>query len=117
MRPTRGEVASVAFDATWVLGREEVRADVVGFYHTHPSGPPEPSDRDVKTMRAWASSFGKSLLCLLESEGQLAAYRFGNGQSDGLRLEHCELLPRGIVLVFDQCFAALDQICIQKAER
>ena len=37
-----GERTTVAFNATWVLRREERRGDVVGFYHTHPSGTGEP---------------------------------------------------------------------------
>jgi proteasome lid subunit RPN8/RPN11 len=84
-----------------VLGREESNGDVVGFYHTHPGGPPTPSQRDLKTMRAWAGSFGKPLLCLIESEGELAAYRFDDDESDGEILTACELLPRGIVVAFD----------------
>jgi proteasome lid subunit RPN8/RPN11 len=101
MRPTRGEPASVGFDADWALAREESKGDVVGFYHTHPSSSPEPSQRDLKTMRAWAGSFGKPLLCLIESDGQLAAYRFDDDQSDGVKITACELLPRGNVVAFD----------------
>jgi proteasome lid subunit RPN8/RPN11 len=101
MRPVRGEPTSVAFDAQWVLHREETKGDVVGFLHTHPSGSPTPSQRDLKTMRAWSSSFGKSLLCLIASEGRLAAYRFDDDQSKGDSLIACEMLPRGIVLAFD----------------
>jgi proteasome lid subunit RPN8/RPN11 len=101
MCPARGEPASVAFDAQWVLGREETKGDVIGFYHTHPCGSPGPSQRDLKTMRAWCGSFGKPLLCLIESDGELAAYRFENDESDGVKITACELLPRGIVVAFD----------------
>jgi proteasome lid subunit RPN8/RPN11 len=100
MRPTRGKPTSVEFDADWVLGREESKGDVIGFYHTHPGGPPAPSQRDLKTMRAWSACFGKPLLCLIESDGKLAAYRFDNDQSNGVCIA-CELLPRGIVVAFD----------------
>ena len=100
-RPTRGEVASVEFDADWVLAREESKGDVVGFYHTHPGGNPEPSLRDLKTMRAWSGSFGKPLLCLIESDGAVAAYRFDDDESDPVVVA-CELLPRGIVVAFDR---------------
>lgn len=99
-RPTRGEPTSVEFDGNWALEREESKGDVVGFYHTHPCGPPEPSVRDLKTMRAWAGSFGKSLLCLIESDNELAAYRFDDDQSAGI-LVSCQLFPRGVVLAFD----------------
>jgi hypothetical protein len=52
-------------------------------------------------MRAWVSSFGKPLLCLIESDGELAAYRFDNDESPGVRLVACELLPGRKVLAFD----------------
>ena len=98
----RGSPADVEFDADWVLDREETRGDVVGFYHTHPSGQPNPSERDLRTMRAWAGSFGKPLLCLIQSDAALAAYQFDNDQSSGVRLTACELLPRGLVIAFDE---------------
>ena len=101
-RPTKGEPTQVALDATWVLEREEAKGDIVGFYHTHPGGSPEPSGRDVKTMQAWVGSFGKPLLCVIESEGCVAAFRFDDDGSEGARLMACERLPRGIVVSFDQ---------------
>jgi hypothetical protein len=52
-------------------------------------------------MRAWAGSFGKALLCLIESSGSLAAYRFDHDESEGVEITACELLPRGIVIAFD----------------
>lgn len=100
MRPVRGEPASVAFDAAWALAREEARGDIVGFYHTHPGGAPEPSRRDVRTMRAWCSALGKPLLCVIESEGRTAAFLFESDESSGTQLVACELFPRGIVLVY-----------------
>ena len=102
MRPTRGAPASVEFDADWVLRREESKGDIVGFCHTHPSGCRDPSMRDLKTMRAWCGSFGKPLLCLIESEGEVAAYRFDDDESDGESIRACELLPRGVVIAFDE---------------
>ena len=53
------------------MEREEVRGDVVGFYHTHPSMPPVPSARDAATMPAWVSCFGKPLLCVIDGGGGL----------------------------------------------
>jgi proteasome lid subunit RPN8/RPN11 len=100
MRRTRGQPTSVEFDAAWVLEREESKGDVVGFYHTHPSGSPEPSQRDLRTMRAWTASFGKPLLCLIESDGIMTAYRFDNDESDGVLIAS-ELLPRGVVIASD----------------
>ena len=62
-----GGDAHVEFDGSWALRREETRGDVAGFFHTHPPGIPGMSARDRKTMRAWASSFGKPLLCAIRS--------------------------------------------------
>jgi len=100
-RPTSGEPATVAFDGRWLLEREEQHADVVGFYHTHPSGLPRPSQRDLRTMQAWVSSFGKPLLCLIESDGQLAAYRFDDDRSRGTLLPACERIPPSLVVAYD----------------
>lgn len=81
-----GEAASVRFDWAWVLAREEGRGDVIGFYHTHPGRLISPSQRDVRTMRAWVSCFGKPLLCLVESGSSLAAYLFETDEDNGRRV-------------------------------
>ncbi len=101
LRPTRGKPASVEFDGCWALAREEKFGDVVGFYHTHPSGPLKPSQRDRKTMRAWVGSFGKPLLCLIESDGKVVAYRFNSDRSRGTRLPACRRMPGNIVIACD----------------
>jgi proteasome lid subunit RPN8/RPN11 len=101
MRRCRGEVAHVAFDAAWALAREEARGDVVGFYHTHPCGPAQTSQRDVHTMQGWVSAFGKPLLCLIESPDGLGAFRFDDDELPGVPLDACELFPAGIVVVLD----------------
>lgn len=97
-RPTSGQLAGVEFDPTWVLNREETKGDVIGFYHTHPNGSPNLSRRDVKTMRAWVKSFGRPLLCIIESSNQLTAFCFDNDHSRGRSLTACELFPRGVVI-------------------
>jgi proteasome lid subunit RPN8/RPN11 len=81
-----GEPERVSFDGARVLRREERQGDVVGFLHTHPRGPVGPSRRDVRTMRAWCSAFGKPLLCLIDGPVGLRGFRF-SGADDG-----CELL-------------------------
>ena len=101
VRPTKGDPASVAFDAAWVNDREETKGDVVGFYHTHPSGMPCPSARDDRTMHAWVGSLGKPLLCLIEADGRVHAWEYADDESAGRRMTACELLPRGIVVMFD----------------
>lgn len=95
-----GEEASVDFDGAWVLAREERRRDVQGFYHTHPSGPPRPSQRDIRTMRAWCSAFGKPLLCVIESPLAVAAYRFERNQAVMTQL-WLQAFPRGKIVVVE----------------
>lgn len=83
-RRTTGAVVSVEADAAWALAREERRGDVAGFYHTHPRGAGNtPSARDVRTMRAWCSSFGKPLLCVIADGRSLAAWVFDDARSAG----------------------------------
>ena len=101
VRPTSGERASVRFDGAWVLKREEKRGDVVGFLHTHPDGPAEPSVRDVRTMRAWCGAFDKPLLCLIESPTGIRGYRFDDNESNGEPIEFVEQFPHGVVIGVD----------------
>jgi proteasome lid subunit RPN8/RPN11 len=91
----------VSFDGPWVLEREERRHDVLGFLHTHPDGPPTPSHRDVRTMRAWCSAFGKPLLCLIASPEGMRGFRFDDDESEGVALAHVETFARGIVIGVD----------------
>lgn len=58
-----GGAAHVDFDWAWVLRREEEKGDVAGFFHTHPPGFSSMSGRDRRTMQAWATCFGKPLVC------------------------------------------------------
>jgi proteasome lid subunit RPN8/RPN11 len=96
VRLSEGQPTSVRFDALWALKREEKRHDVLGFFHTHPHGPAFPSTRDVRTMRAWCSSFGKPLLCVIHSPQGVRGYRFEDDQSQGMEL--VELFSRGVVI-------------------
>lgn len=101
VRQSQGELASVRFDGFWVLEREEKRHDVVGFFHTHPGGSPSPSNRDVRTMRAWCSAFGKPLLCVIASPEGVRGYRFDDDELDGVNLALVEMFPRGVVIGVD----------------
>lgn len=98
---TRGAPDQVEFDGPAVLAREERRGDVLGFLHTHPAGLPSPSRRDVRTMRAWTSAFGKSLVCLIEMEGSMAGWRFDDDASAGIRLSTVERFARGVLIGVD----------------
>jgi len=101
VRRSRGDRASVHFDGAWVLDREEAHGDVVGFLHTHPEGPAAPSQRDVRTIRAWCSAFGKPLLCLIAAPEEVRGYRFDDDESVGEALSLVELFPRGVVIGVD----------------
>jgi proteasome lid subunit RPN8/RPN11 len=69
-----GGVAHVDFDGAWALKREETKGDVMGFFHTHPPGVPGMSGRDRRTMKAWAASFGKPLLCAIRCGGSMRVW-------------------------------------------
>jgi len=105
-----GETASV--DVAWraTLRREERYGDVVGFLHTHPpkpvsAGPPAPSARDVRTMAAWCSCFGKPLLCAIAAGEALAGFVFAGGHGGYVRADRIVRLGRqsrpAIVAVHD----------------
>ena len=100
-RRSSGDRVSVRFDGAWALKREEKHGDVVGFFHTHPDGPASTSTRDVRTMRAWCSAFGKPLLCLIASPRGVHGYRSDGDDSVGKRLELVEVFPRGVVIGVD----------------
>jgi len=93
-----GDAAAVRFDGGAVLRREEQRHDVLGFLHTHPDCKPEPSNRDVRTMRAWCSAFGKPLWCVIASPAGLAGFRFDDDSSHGVAFAVVEVFPRGVVV-------------------
>ena len=99
VRKKFGQPASVEFDATWVLVREESHGDVVGFYHTHPAGVIEPSVRDDRTMHAWVSSFGRPLLCVIEADGLARAFLYRDDETPGTALPQCVLFPRGWIVM------------------
>jgi proteasome lid subunit RPN8/RPN11 len=101
VRHSSGERASVRFDGAWVLKREEKHGDVVGFLHTHPYGPAAPSNRDLRTMRAWCGAFGKPLLCLIAIPEGIRGYRFDDDESAGQALGIVEMFPRGVLIGVD----------------
>ncbi|GAH74745.1 unnamed protein product [marine sediment metagenome] len=74
VKKVTGKPALVKFDGQWVLEREEKKGDILGFWHTHPNGTLEPSKRDLKTMQAWISCFGKPLFCVIQNASHKTAY-------------------------------------------
>ncbi len=93
-----GTPSSVEVDWDWVLGREERHGDVAGFFHTHPPGLATPSARDVRTMRAWVSSFGKPLLCVIESDNVLTATVYRSDEDEGELLREAQRFPRNVIV-------------------
>ncbi len=74
-RRISGKPSSVEADWEWTLRREEKRGDVIGFAHTHPSGAGiTPSERDIRTLRAWRIALGKPLLMLIQDGILIAGY-------------------------------------------
>lgn len=101
-RRKMGQPASVELDWAWALEREERQGDVIGFYHSHPPGLPLPSERDVRTMRAWVSCLGKPLLCVIESEPGLTACCFETDEGDGLPLAEVQRFPRNVIVAIER---------------
>ncbi len=97
-RRQTGQPASVEFDWSWVLEREDRHRDVLGFYHTHPAGTAVPSARDVRTMRAWVSCLGKPLLCVIETDDALAAHLFATDEDSGQALDEVQRFPRNMIV-------------------
>jgi hypothetical protein len=93
-----GDPGSVAFDWSWVLAREEGRGDILGFFHTHPVGATLPSQRDVRTLRAWVSCLGKPLLCLIAGGDALDGYLFVHDEHEGQLLDVVERFPRNVIV-------------------
>ncbi len=93
-----GETGTVTFDWSWVLEREERCGDVIGFYHTHPAGLVNPSERDLSTMRAWVSCLGKPLLCLIQGDDTLSATLFQTDSDDGQAVSQVARFPRRVVV-------------------
>ena len=52
---------------------------IIGFFHSHPSGMINPSNRDDRTMGAWVRSEGRSLICGIFSDDEKAAYLYYKG--------------------------------------
>ena len=93
-----GSPASVEFDWAWVMEREERYGDIAGFFHTHPTGSATPSQRDARTMCAWASCFGKPLLCLIEGRDGLSAYLFETDEDAGQQVRQVERFARNVIV-------------------
>lgn len=81
---TQGQVASVEFDYKKVFDREDKYNDIVGFYHTHPSGCTSMSGTDVETMKQWVRCLGKALICLIECDKKLYSWIFFKDETNDI---------------------------------
>ena len=93
-----GDPETVTFDWSWALEREERYGDLIGFFHTHPTGLAEPSQRDLRTMQAWVSCFGKPLLCLIQSGDVLTATLFHSDTDEGQNVSQVARFPRRVIV-------------------
>jgi len=84
---TQKQIASVEFDYASVFEREDKYKDVVGFFHTHPSGCTSMSQTDIDTMVQWVKCLGKALLCIIECDKQLYAWIFYKNEDKILNKE------------------------------
>ena len=85
-----GNAISVKFDWEWVLKREEMKGDVLGFWHSHQTDI-RPSARDIKTMLAWIRCFGKMLVCVIQTENYRASYLCTFYKSNTQRIRTLEI--------------------------
>lgn len=94
--PVSGSAAAVEAHWAWALRREEICGDVMGFWHTHPPGASAgPSERDIRTMRAWCSALGKPLLCLIAEGEALGGHVFEGDEAAGKRVSMIEAIAPG----------------------
>ena len=73
---------SVEFDYKDVYKREDDYNDIIGFYHTHPSGLNQMSPTDIQIMTQWVLCLGKSLVCLIETDKQINGWIFVKGEHE-----------------------------------
>jgi len=85
---TQENPVAVEFDYDRVFKREDKYHDVVGFYHTHPSGLNRMSQIDIETMNQWVRCLGKSLICVIETEEKINGWLFSK---DGDKISYREV--------------------------
>lgn len=79
--------AEVKFDYQKVYDREDTYHDVMGFYHTHPSGLTDMSEIDVETMTQWVKCLGKSLVCIIETDDSLKSWMCVKNESGQVTIQ------------------------------
>ena len=69
-----GDPTRVTFPEEEVFCRDEDRADVIGFFHTHPNSMANPSAVDHGTMQAWVMALGKPLVCAIHGKNGIRSW-------------------------------------------
>ena len=88
---TQKRAASVEFDYKKVFDREDTYKDIVGFYHTHPSGLNQMSQTDIDTMKQWVGCLGKSLVCVIETAEQINGWVFAKETNGGISVKEVQV--------------------------
>ncbi len=97
-----GRPNSVEADWEWTLKREEKRGDVIGFVHTHPMGSgTTPSERDIRTMRAWRTALGKPLVSVIDDGESPGGYVFASDDSHGQPVASIAMTEDGVILIYE----------------
>jgi proteasome lid subunit RPN8/RPN11 len=101
-RRISGKPNSVEADWAWTLKREEKRGDVIGFVHTHPMGRGiTPSERDIRTMRAWHTALGNPLVCVIDDGESVGGYVFASDDSDGQSVAAITVTEDGVMIIHE----------------
>jgi hypothetical protein len=72
------------------------RDELIGFFHTHPSGMYQYSMTDFNTMQVWCDMLGKDLLCLIGCP-EIHGWWFSK-QDECFYLGHAEILANGCIV-------------------
>lgn len=78
---TQKQATSVEFDYQKVYDREDTYHDVVGFFHTHPSGMNRMSGIDIETMNQWVKCLGKDLMCVIQTDKTISGWIFSKNNN------------------------------------
>lgn len=112
---TQHHPAAVEFNYNDIYKREDTYHDVIGFYHTHPSGLNCMSAVDTETMAQWVKCLGKRLFCLIETEENLNAWQCFNYKEVGMskRIKIDNLNDNSYAIYMNDCSNILDGIRFQ----
>lgn len=94
---SQGLAGAVEFNYEDVYNREDKYSDVVGFFHTHPSGLDRMSATDIETMTQWVRCLGKSLICIIDSGDKISGWLFMKDDSGNVTHRTAQILSENDV--------------------